>query len=78
MVNNTRYIHYHIKVIEDGSSYLFVIQYYYDCEVIVITAVTIHPIVQGRIFQNICACDQVITDDIYNHAISMLNDDGIC
>jgi hypothetical protein len=73
-----RYIHYHIKPLPDGTPYLFVIQYHYDCEVIVITEVGIHPIVNGHAFQNICADDQVISDEIYNHAISMLNDDGIC
>lgn len=74
-----RFIHYHIKPHESGLLLLFVICYHYDCEVIVIDNVGIHPILMnGTIAENIAVKDQEITDEIYNDVIDMLNVDGIC
>lgn len=78
-MKHDRHIHYCVNPTPDGVPFLFVIQYHYDCEVIVVTSVTIHPIGDdGILGPNLCMPDQVITNDIYNHAISMLNDDGLC
>lgn len=73
-----RHIHYHRKIMPDDDLFIFVIQYHYDCEVIVVTNVSIHPVVNDVLTQNICADDQGVSDAIYNDAISMLNQDGIC
>ena len=74
-----QHIHYCVNSTPDDVPFMFVIQYHYDCEVIVITSVTIHPIGLGGILgPNVCMPNQVITNDIYNHAIGMLNLAGIC
>lgn len=71
-------------VYEDGNyvdpikaKALFIIQFHYDCEVIVVDQVGIHPVVGDIVQANICVPDQEITDGIYNDVIEMLNTDGI-
>lgn len=73
-----RHIHYHRKIMPGNALFIFVIQYHYDCEVIVVTNVSIHPVVNGVLAHNICADNQGVSEAIYNDAISMLNEDGIC
>jgi hypothetical protein len=74
-----KYVHYHLRNVMNEAIYLFVIQFHYDCDIIVIDKVTIHPIrADGIILENVVEDNQIITDEIYNDAISMLHDDGLC
>ena len=75
-----KHVHYHIRRPPMGPEvdYLFVIQYHYDGEVIVVSNVGIHPIdEQGVIRNNICSPEQVVNDDVYHDAIEMLRKDGL-
>ena len=75
-----RHIHYHIRQDSfSGGIFLFVLQYHYDCEVIVVDKVGAHPLlINGLVGENILEEDQVITNEIYNDVIFMLHSDGIC
>jgi hypothetical protein len=57
----------------------FVITYHYDCEVIVVDKVSIHPILGNVLIgKNIADHSQKIDANVYNDVISMLQLDGIC
>jgi hypothetical protein len=73
-------VHHHIRLDQQiGTILLFVIEFHYDCEVIVIDRVGIHPVrIDGIVDLNIAVEDQEITDEIYNDVISMLHQDGLC
>lgn len=74
-----RHVHYHIRPHEDGVLLLFVLQFHYDCEILVVDKVGIHVICADfTIGPNIAADDQVITNEIYHDVIGMLHRDGIC
>lgn len=73
-------VHHHIRLDKQiGTILLFVIEFHYDCEVIVIDRVGIHPVrIDGIVGPNTAVEGQEITDEIYNDVISMLHQDGLC
>lgn len=74
-------VHHHVRLDNTIEACLlfFVIEFHYDCDIIVVDNVRIHPIgIDGIIGPNIAAENQEITDDIYNDVIGMLHQDGIC
>lgn len=74
-----KHIHYHLRMHECGTLFLFAIMFHYDCEVIVFNEVGIHPILPfGVVGPNIAEEKQEITNDIYHDLIGMLHKDGIC
>lgn len=57
----------------------FVLQFHYDCEILVVDQVGIHPVLNDlTLGENIVVPDQEITNDIYHDVLSMLHKDGIC
>jgi hypothetical protein len=75
-----KYVHYHLRLHEAcGTIFLFVIQFHYDCEVIVFDDVGIHPItMSGHVGPNVAEEQQEITNEIYHDLVGMLHKDGIC
>jgi len=74
-----RFIHYHLRLHETGVLFLFVLEYHYDCEILVIDRVGIHPVLpDGVIGENVAMEEQEITNEIYHDVVGMLHQDGIC
>ena len=75
-----KYVLHTLKFGETGVPVFIVIQYHYDCEVLVIDKISGHGICMntGLIGENVINSSLKITDDMYNRCILMLYEAGIC
>ena len=72
-----RHIHYHLREHEVGFM-MFVLEFHYDCEILVVDRVGIHPVLEDQTLgPNIVVPDHPITNEVYHDVLSMLHNDGI-
>lgn len=74
-----RHIHRHLRVHDSGALILIQVYYHYDCDILVIDDIGVHPIkANGVVDINILEEKDKLDHDIYLDAVEILQADGIC